>query len=1175
MITLSLMILLTVIAVGLLTLASISLRASTQGEAMATARSNARLALMLAIGDLQVSLGSDRAVSANSEIISATPAKAHLAGAWESWWDFDPSAGSLSYDQEKTKRFRRWLVSAADPKTTEVREFVSTAWQGDTVELVGDNAMGGQAAASAKVVAGRVPVAREEGKAQGAYAWHVADEASKARINLYRDPSQNTTLAEKRALLAGQRPDPSVMKDTSGNPLACLPTDRTLEDFDEATAISGKIIDLDQVDLLKNALGVIKPFRHDVTPYSLGLLTDVRGGGLKQDLSSVFEMGSGLPAEFAGAKGEKLYASTHGITGISDPYWSTLAGYYNTFRNINSRDTNPAFAQAPTDDDKFSLTNPVMPVTYFPGPVIAKVEVLYTFVARESHSNWKNGLLQQNPELGYMGHLVYSPLVTLHNPYNVSISFDKMKMSIRNVPIGFRFYVNGRAQSTRMVPITDMFVNGGQRGEKSFTINIANWTNPASTTTTGPIVMKPGQTLVCGTYLDPNSVFGGGNGSSFFDYQNNLTGTATAPINAKPGFAGPCVGFDIDWLTPTHDGFAVPNSEQSDNGVAILGLRAADDIYMEYQVMQPSLGLNTAFEVTASLTTMGKTIDYGGLSFQYQDGSTLEGFFGNKLHRYPTAGTMKVNTAIVPNTNPINDHAQAKTVALFSTYARTTNGGVYETGARTPGAGVNTLHDGRLAGKPYLFHNPARTVVRMNLKTEKAGSHSHEMNFQWVKGNADDLFEIDATYRSRALTANTNKGIKSGSYLELPSGPLQTIADFRRSNALTSFYLPNFVQPVANSHASPLISTNKVTQSDPAVASYELLDHSVLANHALYDRFYFSTFATRGNATPAAVFEEFMDGSRPLPSQAFLPYLPPGRSAATAKAGLFTSGKPNDTAYQNAAQYQLVRGAFNVNSTSVQAWKAMLGSLRHNEVTTLWAKNTALENIATTDAPIMAMSLLNGGAIGGAVAANKIDDAKTNEWNGYRQLSDAQLEALAKEIVEQVRARGPFLSFSEFVNRQVGAESEATLSGALETAISRSGINKDAFAGQTTPIELGDLSDNKLYNYKTPASCVGNPAAGAPGWIGQGDLLRILEPAATVRSDTFVVRVCGEAWNPEGKVTARAYAEAVVQRFPDFVDPADPPSVNAHTAGTASRANRVFGRRLSVVSFRWLSSNEI
>ena len=76
-VTLSLMILLTVIAVGLLTLSSISLRSSTQGQAMAVAQANARLALTLAIGDLQKSLGCDQRVTAAAEILptakAATP----------------------------------------------------------------------------------------------------------------------------------------------------------------------------------------------------------------------------------------------------------------------------------------------------------------------------------------------------------------------------------------------------------------------------------------------------------------------------------------------------------------------------------------------------------------------------------------------------------------------------------------------------------------------------------------------------------------------------------------------------------------------------------------------------------------------------------------------------------------------------------------------------------------------------------------------------------------------------------------------------------------------------------------------------------------------------------------------------------------------------------------------
>ena len=135
-------------------------------------------------------------------------------------------------------------------------------------------------------------------------------------------------------------------------------------------------------------------------------------------------------------------------------------------------------------------------------------------------------------------------------------------------------------------------------------------------------------------------------------------------------------------------------------------------------------------------------------------------------------------------------------------------------------------------------------------------------------------------------------------------------------------------------------------------------------------------------------------------------------------------------------------------------------------------------------------------------------------------------------------------------------------------------INDKSFSSQV-PITAADVSSATLYNYKTPQAAVGNPAAGAPGWISQGDLLRILEPAATVRADTFVIRVCGEAWDASGKVTARAYAEAVVQRVPEYVDPIDRPSWNVYTDAKGALANKKFGRRMSVVLFRWLSGTEI
>ena len=47
------------------------------------------------------------------------------------------------------------------------------------------------------------------------------------------------------------------------------------------------------------------------------------------------------------------------------------------------------------------------------------------------------------------------------------------------------------------------------------------------------------------------------------------------------------------------------------------------------------------------------------------------------------------------------------------------------------------------------------------------------------------------------------------------------------------------------------------------------------------------------------------------------------------------------------------------------------------------------------------------------------EPAVTNDWNELRKLSDEEIIELAKQMVRQVKLRGPFLSFSDFVNRRL------------------------------------------------------------------------------------------------------------------------------------------------------------
>jgi hypothetical protein len=1158
-ITLSLMVLLMVLSVGLLTLSSVSLREASRAQATATARANARLAIQLAVGDLQKSLGPDRAVTAPSDLLGED-AKPGWVGVWDAW-ACDPAGGAPDYAKEKASRFRRWLASSAEPSSMLSLDQATRGDAGDMVSLV--SATTGEGKMDA-VRAGRV---RVDGQS-GAFAWHVSDEAMKARIDMTRDPSRNSTLAERRALVAGHRSGIRTLSAGKGTNFDFLPADDTRDAFQRATVVSSALVDLGQTDLLASK-PMVGDFRHDLTTCSLGVLADVRQGGLKRDLTAAFECAGGLPAELTG---KKLYESTHGVTGVSDPYWSALSGYYNCYKKARNPETLPSYKVESLDPVR--VDRHVVPRNYDIAPVIAKFDVVFSIVAHDAHGPHVAPLAAADPQRKYMLHLVYVPLVTLYNPYNVELEFERINLIASDVPVAFKYYINGQPQTSRFVNFNEMWAGDGSGSatnlEKSLRFDLGNWTSVSQTKPGSNIRMRPGQTLVFAPYFDPTANSAQTMRASW-GTRDSLQNAPEKALKLRPGFFGKGVGQSVDFLRPP--GTLASTSLAPLTGVSsgVIGLRMNDTIAVETAMRRPPAGVNTEWDVSAKIVVNNREITYGGMRFVYETETILTKFFP-KTSRFPSSGSFDVSKLYEPYNKPLKDQARAQVITSFATAARTCNGGVYETDLRDPQPGaLNTLRDGSLAGKPFLHHNPARAAIQVNLKKDLPGRFTHELNFQPLKGEMDDVLELDATNRGPLLTGNTIiKGIKSGALFDVPSGPLQTLAGFRRSNALSSTYLPNFVQPLANSAVSPLMSTAMAKQE--GAIEYALLDHSYLANHALYDGYYFSTFATQGKRAADAVFADFIARREPLATQCFEPWTPAGVDPESEVTRLFQNGAAAPATWFESAAWQTVKGSFNVNSTRVLAWKAMLSSLAGTEIPVLWAKSLGLEPRPGGKVPVTALTLPLGGlATDSTIDPLKIDNRRTNEWNGYRSLDDDQLDALASRIVDEVKARGPFLSMSDFVNRRLGSSSLLTRGGALHQAIIDSRINDYVFT-QMIPVRAKDVADPNIYGYATPEAATGNPAEGAPGWITQGDLLHLLEPRATVRGDTFVVRACGQALDHDGKVEAKVYAEAVVQRVPDYLDPANPPTA---ALDALNEANRRFGRRFEIVSFRWLTPNEI
>ncbi|HUJ44032.1 MAG TPA: hypothetical protein VLW52_10530 [Opitutaceae bacterium] len=304
-------------------------------------------------------------------------------------------------------------------------------------------------------------------------------------------------------------------------------------------------------------------------------------------------------------------------------------------------------------------------------------------------------------------------------------------------------------------------------------------------------------------------------------------------------------------------------------------------------------------------------------------------------------------------------------------------------------------------------------------------------------------------------------------------------------------------------------------------------------NEALWDRFFFSTVPAGAGALPAAF---------------------PNRRMVCHRSG----GVPPDPdavrRYDTAAAHLLIDGPFNVNSTSLEAWQALLASFNGQDLA--WDDPVA----GTTRTAIVGSAFLRG---------PRVQGGEDDGWRGFRALTDAQLHDLAVAIVERLRAHGPFRSLADFVNRPLDAPAaETRLRGLLQAALDGVANPPPSLA----PVGGLPADAGPSPGLAWPAAAAGHRSTLAPGWLSQADVLAAVGPVLTVRSDTFLVRAYGDVADPlTGATESRAWCEAVVQRVPEYVDPADAPEASAGLAPL----NQDYGRRFEIVHFRWLSPEEV
>lgn len=390
-----------------------------------------------------------------------------------------------------------------------------------------------------------------------------------------------------------------------------------------------------------------------------------------------------------------------------------------------------------------------------------------------------------------------------------------------------------------------------------------------------------------------------------------------------------------------------------------------------------------------------------------------------------------------------------------------------------------------------------------------------------------------------------------------PAYPIgNSLGDYHFKDSLDQVHLPQ--TPENGVDISP---------TDQVTSYYDL---SWLLNRALWDRYFVSTVPHAGTGTATDTNNSTIPDQLPNPR--------------IARNGTLTDAELRDA--KLAASDLTLQGGFNINSTSEQAWRAVLGGV--NQLP--YDPESGNASGVRLEAALPRFSK--------PIDAPEVDATQAWAWQGYRQLTEEQIAELAKNIVVEVRNRGPFVSMGDFVNRRLvdnpATPTDERFKGALQAAIDatftgsaaiNNGTDNAYGASGSNPFYLdslpnyrGDKFDLDLMKGYTGALAnnipYGSTSAFAPQFLTQADVLSTIGAGLTARSDTFVIRAYGEALNPFTQESeSRTWCEAIVQRQIDYLeDTANDPQ---DALGALSGENRVFGRKFKIVSFRWLSPEEI
>jgi hypothetical protein len=1229
-------------------------------ELKSQASNNALVALSNALTQLQIQVGPDQRVTATADIFNVNDtnsvAEPYWTGVWKTYnpdWGSDPARQPWNRIQpldvklsgQTTPLLRQWSTNLAN-----VVWLVSGYDQDNFVNPFSFNSNnGGDFVTIAKnwgknlknVSIPLVAITNEtNGLLAGRYGYWVSDEGVKAKINvtepnLSKKPitSQGMLVSSLVHFLGGASPYlPSVMTNFGVQSASDL---RTNPDLSQITNFSDlQNLDPGYAGISNNTLSA------DFTLWSYGTLCDVRRGGLKQDLTAAMESTRSIPSGFnallsrSGKQSGNLSendslmayrASSSALPmNLSSPLslvtsscidglrWQSIYNFYNLYKSQmpQSPSVTVATGTAPRGIGSLSLSSfntltARSPFFQDPAGLVLNYSQLTPAVIADSITA-ELGVTNMSTANGsrYFFQVSYYPLVILYNPYSVALDLGNSSFSlVKNI---------ASRNSVKLTCVNSYGTYYNPNLYPYFTDSNNLWPTNGS--------------ITAGLYT--NTIFQASNGYAISMTLSNASGTILLPGEIR---AYGLQGINSNFLDSSLNNYSIFSNQS------------------RKLVTAGNLTIGSGFGgVTVTLTNWnGATSPSDRINFSY---FSLPSIAYNAIHFTPQISFNSGNYTIStwPSTNSSTD--------LPACLNGTSSGNF-------PNNTINTTM-GQLLNNPVTVFSFTERLKGTVQASQHQGAIGFQTNIPTFLGNS--LFlngprsgnglignycpatetltnlspfplvsVINSRIASNASTVSwgskpagddpivvTEKASNNNVFKVLRDVPLAPITSLGQFMHLDEFYSGGTLTGSYNifplgipgmsiggsfccPETGPFINAIYYNGNISVNSQWHLLmDNSFLANEALFDSHFFSTVPPRNGFSWGAGYglgpfsqslsENFITSNQSLPNSRMVFY----------RKDQFDPSVSDLQDESKAAANLLINGAFNVNSTSILAWKSLLTSLNGQTFPIYNFTSGQCEQRYVTN------PLLRFWSVG---RFNPNDP-----WDGMRSLSDEQMTALAQEIVNQVRKRGPFLSMGDFLNRRMASTNSYSFTsnnimGALQEAIENTQTNGLVYDVNSNIHNNSSICTSNNFNAPLswysysgqiyPATnglmvnlskLVTNTATGIPGYLMQQDLVQAFAPVMTVRSDTFRIRFYGDSKVNESDTEPkyRAYGEAVVQRVPDYYDQTDPALYYSSVRGISyplgdatpvygpsgpivSQSNQSFGRSFKIVSFRWLTPEEL